>query len=135
VGVIQNVADTLPNFKRETEYIALTSDSEYALYDGVITSTDTGKYPKYRDYKQITNEYIVPQSTAKYTKHARDSYMVGALARFNLNNRKLSPKATEWANKFGLKPICSNPFMNNIAQLYRASALRINSGSGVWGGQ
>jgi sulfhydrogenase subunit alpha len=82
--VIQSVDDKLPTFTRETEYIGLTSDSEYALYDGIIASTDTGKHPAYRDYKEIINEYFVPQSTAKYAKHARESYMVGALARLTL---------------------------------------------------
>jgi coenzyme F420-reducing hydrogenase alpha subunit len=43
--------------------------------------------------------------------------MVGALARYNLNSKDLSPLAKVWAKKFVLKPICYNPFMNNIAQL------------------
>jgi coenzyme F420-reducing hydrogenase alpha subunit len=63
------------------------------------------------------NEYFVPQSTAFHAKHARDSYMVGALARFNLNSKQLHPIAKEVADMFGLKPINYNPFMNNIAQL------------------
>ncbi|MBI5000882.1 MAG: Ni/Fe hydrogenase subunit alpha [Euryarchaeota archaeon] len=109
-------AGGLPSFSRETEYISLTSDDEYALYDGMIGSTDTGKHPV-EGYLKITNEFVVPQSTAKYCKHARDSYMVGALARFNLNSRHLSPLAKHWAGKFHLKPINYNPFMNSVAQL------------------
>ncbi|MFA5771595.1 MAG: Ni/Fe hydrogenase subunit alpha [Thermoplasmata archaeon] len=114
--LVLSVANKIPNFTRETEYIALVSDDEYAIYDGMIGSTDTGKHPV-KSYRTITNEFIVPQSTAKYTKHNRDSYMVGALARFNLNSDKLSPMAKEWANRFGLKAPNYNPFMNNVAQL------------------
>ena len=62
-------------------------------------------------------EYVVPFSTAKHAKHKRDSYMVGALARFNLNSNKLHTGAKKVANLFNLKPINYNPFMNNIAQL------------------
>jgi len=113
--LILSKVDVFPNFNRETEYIALTSDEEYALYDGLIGSTDTGTC-LVSDYKKVTNEFMVPQSTAKYTKHARDSYMVGALSRFNLNSHKLSPKALEWAKRLGLKTKCINPFMNNVAQ-------------------
>jgi sulfhydrogenase subunit alpha len=113
--LILSKVNNIPNFNRETEYIALKSDEEYALYEGIIGSTDTGMHP-ISEYKRITNEFLGPQSTAKYTKHARDSYMVGALARFNLNYERLSPKARAWANKFGLKPINTNPFMNNVAQ-------------------
>ncbi len=109
-------AEMLPDFRRETEYIALTSDIEYALYDGVIGSTDTGRH-SIDDYKSIANEFVVPQSTAKYTKHNRQSYMVGALARFNLNSNRLSPMGKEWAHKFRLMAINYNPFMNNVAQL------------------
>lgn len=115
--IIHSVAGALPSFTRETEYIGLSSDKEYALYDGDIMSTDTGKHPKYQNYKEVMQEYLVPQSTAKYAKHARDSYMVGALARFNLNSKQLHPIAKEVADLFKLEAINYNPFMNTIAQL------------------
>ena len=91
------------------------------MYDGDIASTDTGRHPKYRDYKEIMQEYIVPHSTAKYAKHARESYMVGALARFNLNSQQLHPVAQDIASLFKLKAINYNPFMNTIAQLVEFS--------------
>lgn len=115
-GLIKTLAPKLPDFTRETEFIGLTSPDEYALYDGILGSTDTGTAPV-NDYLDYTNEYIVPISTAKRAKHARDSFMVGALARFNLNYDKLSPLAKKTAETFNLKPVCHNPFMNNIAQL------------------
>ncbi len=115
-GLIKSLAPKLPDFVRETEFIGLTSPDEYALYDGKIGSTDTSGAPV-NEYLAFTNEYIVPISTAKRAKHARESYMVGALARFNLNYDKLSPMAKETAELFDFKPVCHNPFMNNIAQL------------------
>ncbi len=114
---ILSVADALPDFKRETEYIGLTNKNEYAFYDGTIASTDTGIFEEYKDYKKWMQEYVVSQSTAKYAKHNRKSYMVGALARFNLNSKQLEPTAKEVAEMFDLKSICYNPYMNNIAQL------------------
>ncbi len=113
--VLDNV-HALPHFVRETEYIALTRKDEYALYDGVITSTDTGTHPV-NTYESVVNEYVVPYSTAKFAKHHRESYMVGALARFNLNYDKLTPLAKKWAQKFKLSPVNCNPFMNNVAQV------------------
>jgi sulfhydrogenase subunit alpha len=106
----------LPDFQRETEFIVLSSPEEYALYDGKIASSDTGVAPV-NEYLALTNEYIVPTSTAKRAKHNRDSYMVGALARLNLNYDKLSASAKQVAEMFKLKPVCYNPFMNSIAQL------------------
>jgi coenzyme F420-reducing hydrogenase alpha subunit len=114
--VVLDNADKLPNFTRETEYIGLTSTDEYALYDGIIGSTDTGNHP-IDEYEGVVNEFIVPQSTAKYCKHNRESYMVGALARFNLNADLLKPSAKALAKKFKLKPMNYNPFMNNVAQI------------------
>ncbi|MDI6689945.1 MAG: Ni/Fe hydrogenase subunit alpha [Actinomycetota bacterium] len=115
-GLVSANVDKLPDFSRETEYIGLISDEEYALYDGMIGSTDTGKH-ELVDYLSITNEFVVPHSTAKYTKHDRDSYMVGALARCNLSSSRLTALAKEVAERFGLKAPCFNPFMNNVAQL------------------
>jgi coenzyme F420-reducing hydrogenase alpha subunit len=105
----------VPAFERETEYIALTDPHEYALYDGRIASTDGGTFPV-DQYRRVCNEYCVPHSTAKFAKHRRDSYMVGALARINLNYRHLSPRARKVAEMFGLQPVTHNPFMNNAAQ-------------------
>lgn len=115
--VVSTVADNFPNFSRETEYIALKSDNEYAFYDGEIASTDTGIHSDPKKYESIMKEYFVPQSTAKYARHNRESYMVGALARFNLNSSQLHPNAKELAKMFNLEAINFNPFMNNVAQL------------------
>jgi len=114
--LLMNLAAKFPDFQRETEFISLTHGREYALYSGDILSSDTGITP-FHDYLEITNEYMVPQSTAKYTKHNRDSYMVGALARLNNNFDMLGPMAKEVAKKFDLKPMNFNPYMNNVAQL------------------
>ena len=115
-NLLRNLAPEFPEFERETEFIALTNPNEYALYDGELGSTESKSAPV-SEYLSFTNEYIVPTSTAKRTKHIRDSYMVGALARLNLNYDKLSPMAKEVAVMFDLKPVCHNPFMNSIAQL------------------
>ena len=106
-----------PEFERETEYVGLVSDDdEYPLLIGDIGSTD-GKRVKKEDYRQVCNEFIVPHSSAKHTKWNRDSYMVGALARVNLNYDKLHPQAKKVAEAVGMKPLVCNPFLNTAAQL------------------
>ncbi len=115
-GLLASVKSKVPDFERETEYVALVDEKLYALYDGDIGSSDTGLHPV-NFYRDITNEYVVGQSTAKYTKHVRDSYMVGALARFNLNESKLSEFGRETAHVLGMKAPVHNPFMNTYAQM------------------
>ena len=115
-SLFSDLAPGLPQFIRETEYIALTHPDEYALYDGDIASTDGGTWSVDK-YKEIANEYLVPHSTAKFTRHKRDSYMVGALARFKLNYQHFLPRAKETAKILDLLPTNCNPFMNSVAQL------------------
>lgn len=106
-----------PDYERDTEYVALVSDDdEYPLLMGDVGSTDGVRMNK-NDYKKITNEFIVSHSSAKHCKLSRDSYMVGALARFNLNSNKLHPKAKEIANVLGFKAPVKNPYLNTVAQL------------------
>ena len=106
-----------PEFERETEYVGLVNDTdEYPFLSGDIGSTD-GLRMKPEEYKKITNEFVVPHSSAKHTKASRDSYMVGALARVNLNYDKLLPKAKSLADTLGMKPMVTNSFLNTVAQL------------------
>jgi sulfhydrogenase subunit alpha len=119
--VVLSVADQLPAFERETEYVSLrqTDPPMYTFYHGNITSTDLngeGDMPV-DQWESVANEYVVDQSTANWCKWHRDTYFAGALARFNNNADLLSPLGKKIADMFGLKKGCCNPFMNNIAQL------------------
>ena len=105
-----------PEFERETEYVSLHKDDEYAFIDGVVITSDGFSYP-IEEYRKVTNEWCVEYSTAKWAKHNREAYMVGALARFNNNYDQLHARAKEAAAKLGLKPICYNSFLNSAAQV------------------
>ena len=115
-SVVLSLADKLPAFERPTEYVALVQPGHYSFYHGDIGTTD-GKPMPVAKFEQAVNEYVTPQSTAKWCKWHRDSYLVGALARYNLNADHLHPLAKETAKMFGLKKGCTNPFMNNVAQV------------------
>jgi coenzyme F420-reducing hydrogenase alpha subunit len=114
------LAPKIPAFDRPTEYMAVTSDAEYGLYDGyvqtVLADGDRARY-EVADYRTCTNEYVSPQSTAKFARNRLDSYAAGALARFNVNYDMLRPEAKAAAERLGLAPICTNPYMNSVAQV------------------
>ncbi len=105
----------LPAFERETEYVSLSNTQEYAHYDGNIKSTDGWEIDPI-DYLDKIKEKIIQHSTAKHCWAERDSFMVGALSRFNNNHDQLSDNAKRFAAEFGLKAPCYNTYMNNIAQ-------------------
>jgi len=116
VDFFAGIVDRLPQFERETEYVGLVSPAEYAMYWGEIGSSRDERRPV-RQYRNISREYMVPTSTAKWTKNLGESYMVGALARFNLNAQHLMPRAKAAAIKLGLIKGCTNPYYITIAQL------------------
>jgi coenzyme F420-reducing hydrogenase alpha subunit len=117
VEFVQSLTHKLPDFERETEYVSLTDPQEYALYDGLIKSSDVADFIQSREYERVTNEYVNDRSTAKWTRFNRDAYAVGALARFNNNRDQLSDVAKAVAGQLGLSAPCHNPFMNSVAQV------------------
>ncbi|NCC23631.1 MAG: Ni/Fe hydrogenase subunit alpha [Deltaproteobacteria bacterium] len=116
VDVLASVAGAIPAFTRPTEYVGLVSPAEYALLHGHI-STSLDQTRPAGHYRDVTNEYMVRQSTAKWTKNKMGSLMVGALARFNLNHAYLTPRAKAAAKALGLSAPCHNPYMISVAQL------------------
>ncbi len=107
---------TIPDFVRETEFVSLKGGGSYPFIGGDLISSDGVRKPEH-EYKAMTNEYVVEQSTSKWSRLSRESFAVGALARLNNNFAFLHPAAREIAKSFGLTPVNHNPYMNNIAQL------------------
>ncbi len=118
-----DLAGGIPDFTRETEYVALVDDKEYGMYDGKIACLmpdGSKELIDVEDYRSVTNEFVVDASTAKYCKHNMDSYMAGALARINVNYDQLHPEAKKLAETMGFKTPCFNPYMNSVAQFLEA---------------
>ncbi len=126
VDVVLSVAGKVPNFSRETEYVSLREEKFYSFYDGQILSTD-GHVEDVCNWESVANEFVNDQSTAKWAKWHRDSYAVGALARFNNNYEQLADIAKGIAKKFGLEKGCCNPYMNSIAQLAECGEIVVSS--------
>ncbi len=117
---IASLAPAIPVFDRPTEYMAVSSDEEYGLYDGCVqTILPDGDRAVYEvaDYRTCTNEYVTEVSTAKYTRNRLDSYAAGALARFNVNYDQLHPEAKKVAESLGMTAPCTNPYFNSVAQV------------------
>ena len=117
VDLAASLGPKLPAFERETEYLSLHRDDEYAFYNGDIVSNDDATPTPVAKYRTRVKEHVVEHSSAKHVRSNRSSYMVGALARFNNNHLQLHSDAKQAAEKLGLKAPCCNPFMNTVAQL------------------
>ncbi|HBI24265.1 MAG TPA: Ni/Fe hydrogenase subunit alpha [Nitrospiraceae bacterium] len=106
----------IPEFNRETRYCSLKDKGDYALYDGKLYSKEND-FTEVEQYRDFITESVIEYSTAKHASSGDSSIMVGALARLNNNYSQLSDKAKEAAQRLGLTLPCTNPYMNNIAQL------------------
>lgn len=106
----------VPDFRRETEFVSLQGENEYPWIGGNMASSD-GVVRREEEYRLMTNEYVDRNNTSKWCRLSRESFAVGALARYNNNHRFLHPEAARTAAALGLAPVCHNPFMNNAAQL------------------
>ncbi len=116
-AVLAELAPHLPDFERETEYVALVDDDGYALYDGLIASTDTQERVAPERFERVANEWTPARSTAKWARWHRESYTVGALARYHLSGARLRPRARRAAEALGVDRHRHNPYYNTLVQL------------------
>jgi sulfhydrogenase subunit alpha len=69
------------------------------------------------DYRQVTNESVVPHSHAKHSRFGGRPFMVGSLARLALRRERLLPRAAAALERLGLQFPARNPMDNNKAQV------------------
>lgn len=105
-----------PEFERDYEFVALSHSDEYPFNEGRIVS-NRGLDIESRDFEKHFVEKQEPYSTALHvTLKERGSYFAGPVARFNLNQRKLTPLAQEAAKEAGVGSGCRNPFQSIIVR-------------------
>jgi coenzyme F420-reducing hydrogenase alpha subunit len=103
-----------PDYEADYEFVALRHPQEYPLNEGRLVSNRGLDLPV-RDYEKYFQEDHVPHSHALHSAiKTRGPYLVGPLARYNLNFDRLSPPAREAAQQAGLGPECRNPFQSII---------------------
>lgn len=105
-----------PDFEQDYEYVALSHPDEYPFNEGRLVS-NKGLDISVKEYEEYFEEEHVPYSNALHSVlKGRGSYLVGPLARFNLNFEKLSPEAQKVARDVGFEPVCGNQFKSIIAR-------------------
>jgi coenzyme F420-reducing hydrogenase alpha subunit len=106
-----------PEFDRSCEMVVVSHPDEYAMNEGKLASS-TGEFWPVEQFETLFEEVQVPHSTALHAvkKPAETSYLVGPLARVNLNREHLSPTARRLADELGFDAPCNNPFRAIIAR-------------------
>jgi coenzyme F420-reducing hydrogenase alpha subunit len=106
----------LPDLSRETEYVALYQNSHYAIYDGDIVS-NRGLHIPVSAFESNFSELQKQHEIVKRVEHNGQSYLIGAIARINLNRDKLKPRAFEYLASLHWQFPNYNPFDNILAQM------------------
>jgi sulfhydrogenase subunit alpha len=105
-----------PDFEQDYEFVALRHPDEYAITEGRLAS-NKGLDIALSEYDDHFVEEHVPYTNALHsTLKERGAYLVGPLARYNVNFDKLSPLAQQAARDAGLGPVCLNPFKSIIVR-------------------
>jgi coenzyme F420-reducing hydrogenase alpha subunit len=131
IGLI-NLVKTFefPDFEFNYELVSLSHPDEYPMNEGrIISNRRLNILPEEYDFNFV--EEHVEHSNALHSRvRQRGSYMVGPIARFALNYKKLTPLCQKTAREAGLTKEVRNPFksilIRGIETLYAfEEALRI----------
>ncbi|OGZ33935.1 MAG: hypothetical protein A2Y98_00475 [Candidatus Portnoybacteria bacterium RBG_19FT_COMBO_36_7] len=104
-----------PLFNRECDFVALSLPDEYAIYDGLVKRQKETE-PVGEFMPQIQEFQVKENPAAKRSEFKGKPFMVGALARLNLNAKYLNPKAKSLFRETDLILPIGNPFYNILAQ-------------------
>lgn len=121
---------TIPPFEHDYEFVALSHPDEYPFNEGRLISSQ-GLNIDATQYEEHFVEQHVEYSNALHSiLRGRGSYLVGPMARFNLNFAKLPTVAQEAAREGRLPVPCRNPFQSIVVRAVEivfacAEALRI----------
>ena len=105
-----------PDFEQDYEFVALRHPEEYPFCEGRLVS-NRGLDIDAAEYEDCFTEFHVKHSNALHSMvRGRGSYLVGPLARFNLNFDKLPEVAQKAALAVGLKPPVKNLFRSIVVR-------------------
>lgn len=117
-GVHWAASLTFPEFNGGPfyEFVALSHPHEYPMNEGRIVSSRGLAIPA-KDYEEHFYEQQVPYTNALHSFiKPRGAYLVGPLARYNLNSSKLTPLTRETAADAGFPTLCANPFQSIVVR-------------------
>lgn len=105
-----------PERSRDYTFVSLRHSEGYPFNEGRIVS-NRGLDISASAYDEHFEEMHVARSTALHSKlRGAGPYLVGPLARYNLNFDRLSPLARDAAREVGLGSDCTNPYRSIIVR-------------------
>ncbi|HUI86454.1 MAG TPA: Ni/Fe hydrogenase subunit alpha [Nitrososphaerales archaeon] len=105
-----------PELKRSVTLVSLRDPRRYAISEGdIVSNTGIGTPPSGFEENFVEHQVDYSNALRSLTK-AGGSYMVGPLARVNLNFTQLNPAARSAAEEVGFRPPVTDPFQSVVAR-------------------
>jgi sulfhydrogenase subunit alpha len=106
----------VPDFATGGEMLALTADDGYAIYDGDTAALDAGWRRPASEYRSFIGETVVEHSNAKHSTVDGRTFLVGSVARMNINAGRLNEAGATALRSAGITLPARNPFHMNVLQ-------------------
>ena len=105
-----------PDLEVDYLFVAMRHETDYPITEGRIVSSagldiDVHAFPEHFEERQVPHSNALQGATVDGRP-----YLVGPLARFNLNADRLPPDILAMAERAGLVPGCRNPFKSLLAR-------------------
>ncbi len=105
-----------PDLEIDYEFVALHHPDEYGVIEGDVLSSN-GRKLSISEYENGYIEEHVRHSNALHSRTVdNNTYLVGPLARLNLNHEQLMPRAKKALQEFGIRLPIKNPYKSLIAR-------------------
>ncbi len=105
-----------PAYERDYEFVALRHARDYPFNEGRITSSRGLNIPAHAFSDEFEERHVAHSTALHAVLKRRGSYLVGPLARYNLNFDRLPGEIQDLARAAGLGPVCRNPFQSIIVR-------------------
>ncbi len=105
-----------PDFAPDYEFVSLSHPDEYPMNEGRVISSKGLDIAMEEFEAHFVEEHVAHSNALHARRVDGGSYMVGPLARVNLNLDKLSPKAQEALRQTGIPFPNNNPFVSIVAR-------------------
>jgi coenzyme F420-reducing hydrogenase alpha subunit len=114
---IEAFAGTKDLLIRNSDYLCLRNDSQYDFIEGEVINSQ-GKHIPENQFHNFLKSVVIPysQSEGYVFSGANEDYLVGSLARLNLNKDLLNPKTVESVKTYLSLFPSNNIYHNNLAQ-------------------
>jgi len=105
-----------PEFEQDYEFVSLSHPDEYPLNEGLLVSNKGLDIDVSEFGDQFAEQHVRHSNALHCRLRERGGYLVGPLARFNLNFDKLPESAQQVARECGVTPPCRNPFRGIVVR-------------------